>query len=40
MSVDLFAALGPFIAGVAPLFGGSLDQLNTMSATDYGSENA
>ncbi len=35
MSVDFFKALRVLVNGLAPVLGGSLTGLNTMSGTDY-----
>lgn len=35
MSVDFFRALTAFVNGLAPLIGGSLTGLNTMSGNQY-----
>ena len=38
MSADLLAALRTLITGVAPILGGSIGILNTMSTNDYSNE--
>ncbi len=35
MSVDFFKALRLLVVGFAPVLGGSLTQLNTMSGNEY-----
>ncbi|CAM2869994.1 hypothetical protein RHDE110596_04860 [Prescottella defluvii] len=35
MSVDFFKALRIFVVGLAPVLGGSLTGLNTMSGNEY-----